>query len=37
MLGSDREVTTACGEAHTVDETGFGVGLAVSAARPLKG
>ncbi len=32
-LAADREVRLADGEAHAVDETGFGVGLAVS--RPL--
>jgi catechol 2,3-dioxygenase-like lactoylglutathione lyase family enzyme len=29
-LATDREVRTADGEVHTVDETGFGVGLAVT-------
>ncbi|MGD0553864.1 MAG: VOC family protein [Streptosporangiaceae bacterium] len=29
-LATDREVRTDGGEAHTVDETGFGIGLAVS-------
>jgi hypothetical protein len=33
-LSSDRPVTMVNGEVHTVDETGFGVGLAVSAPRP---
>ncbi len=34
-LATDREVRTADGEVHTVDETGFGVGLAVGpGARP---
>jgi catechol 2,3-dioxygenase-like lactoylglutathione lyase family enzyme len=36
-LRSDRKVTTAGGEVHTVDETGFGVGLTVSAPRPWRG
>jgi catechol 2,3-dioxygenase-like lactoylglutathione lyase family enzyme len=36
-LGGDRDVTAAAGEAHTVDETGFGVGLTVSAPRPWHG
>ncbi len=33
-LATDREVREAGGEVHTVDETGFGVGLAVS--RPVE-
>lgn len=32
-LAADREVAAADGEVHTVDETGFGVGLAVSQPR----
>lgn len=32
-LAADRDVRVADGEAHTVDETGFGVGLAVSQPR----
>lgn len=32
-LAADREVRVAGGEVHTVDETGFGVGLAVSRPR----
>ena len=36
-LAADREITTDGGEVHTVDETGFGVGLAVSAPRPWHG
>jgi catechol 2,3-dioxygenase-like lactoylglutathione lyase family enzyme len=32
-LATDREVQAADGEVHTVDETGFGVGLAVSQAE----
>ena len=36
-LGSDRDVTAADGEVHTVDETGFGVGLTVSAPRSWHG
>jgi catechol 2,3-dioxygenase-like lactoylglutathione lyase family enzyme len=32
-LGSGREVRMAGGEVHTVDETGFGVGLTLSAPR----
>jgi catechol 2,3-dioxygenase-like lactoylglutathione lyase family enzyme len=36
-LASDREVTAAAGEVHTVDETGFGVGLTVSAPTPWNG
>jgi catechol 2,3-dioxygenase-like lactoylglutathione lyase family enzyme len=36
-LGTDRKVVTSGAEAHTVDESGFGVGLAVSAARPWRG
>jgi catechol 2,3-dioxygenase-like lactoylglutathione lyase family enzyme len=36
-LSSDRDITAADGEMHTVDETGFGVGLAVSAAKPWHG
>ncbi len=35
-LGADRETRRADGEVHTVDETGFGVGLAVS-SRPEPG
>jgi catechol 2,3-dioxygenase-like lactoylglutathione lyase family enzyme len=36
-LADGREITAAGGEVHTVDETGFGVGLAVSAPRPWHG
>lgn len=36
-LSSDRPVATADGEVHTVDETGFGVGLAVSTPTPWHG
>jgi len=36
-LASDREVTAAAGDVHTVDETGFGVGLTVSAPTPWDG
>lgn len=36
-LSSDRDVTTAEGVAHAVDETGFGVGLVVSAAGSWQG
>jgi catechol 2,3-dioxygenase-like lactoylglutathione lyase family enzyme len=36
-LASDRDVTTAGGEVHTVDETGFGVGLSVSEPTPWHG
>ena len=32
-LAADRDVQVTGGEVHTVDETGFGVGLAVSAPR----
>jgi catechol 2,3-dioxygenase-like lactoylglutathione lyase family enzyme len=32
-LATDRDVTAAGGEVHTVDETGFGVGLAVAQAE----
>jgi catechol 2,3-dioxygenase-like lactoylglutathione lyase family enzyme len=34
QLGSEREVRMTGGEVHTVDETGFGVGLTVSAPTP---
>ena len=34
-LAADREVQRAGGEVHTVDETGFGVGLAVSQAETV--
>jgi catechol 2,3-dioxygenase-like lactoylglutathione lyase family enzyme len=33
-LAGDREIRSDDGEVHTVDETGFGVGLAVSARPP---
>jgi hypothetical protein len=33
-LAADREVRRSGGEVHTVDETGFGVGLAVSSPGP---
>ena len=33
-LAADRETRVADGEVHTVDQTGFGVGLAVSTRRP---
>jgi len=36
-LAADRDVTRAGGEVHAVDETGFAVGLAVSAPRPWHG
>jgi catechol 2,3-dioxygenase-like lactoylglutathione lyase family enzyme len=36
-LGADRDITAAGGEVHTVDETGFGLGLAVSQPRPWHG
>ena len=36
-LAADRDVTHAGGEVHAVDETGFGVGLAVSAPEPWQG
>jgi catechol 2,3-dioxygenase-like lactoylglutathione lyase family enzyme len=36
-LGHDRDVAAADGEVHTVDETGFGVALALSAPRPWHG
>jgi catechol 2,3-dioxygenase-like lactoylglutathione lyase family enzyme len=36
-LASDREVRIAGGEVHTIDETGFGVGLAVSRPRSVNG
>jgi catechol 2,3-dioxygenase-like lactoylglutathione lyase family enzyme len=36
-LATDREMTTADGTVHTVDETGFGVGLTISAPRPWQG
>ena len=36
-LASDSEVTAAAGEVHAVDETGFGVGLTVSAPSPWNG
>ena len=32
-LATDRDVQAASGEVHTVDETGFGIGLAVSKAE----
>ncbi len=36
-LSSDRDITAADDEVHTVDEAGFGVGLAVSAPKPWHG
>jgi catechol 2,3-dioxygenase-like lactoylglutathione lyase family enzyme len=36
-LATDREMRTADGAVHTVDETGFGVGLTVSAPTPWQG
>jgi len=36
-LSSDRDIIVADDEVHTVDETGFGVGLAVAAPRPWHG
>jgi len=36
-VAADREVTQTDGEVHAVDETGFGVGLAVSAPKPWHG
>jgi catechol 2,3-dioxygenase-like lactoylglutathione lyase family enzyme len=36
-LAADRDVTVTGGEVHTVDETGFGVGLAVAEPKPWQG
>lgn len=36
-LSSDRDITMADDEVHAVDETGFGVGLTVSAPKPWHG
>ena len=36
-VAADRDIIAAGGEVHAVDETGFGIGLAVSAPAPWRG